>query len=166
MNKSINRKSLHLFVLVLASFSFGFMNELNANESKPLCNSEIQLVPSKDVYDVGEPVVARYHNPCINPVYLLKASGLSPIMVLQKWDGEKWQGVDLRSRRMIGITGTSASSHYELDFAQTYEVTFPTKRIIENSLEIRGIYRYSMSVKNAPSQTESMFVTSPVFEIR
>jgi hypothetical protein len=138
-------------------------NEASAKSLISACSTEIQLIPDKDQYMIGEALKARYHNPCLSPVYLLKASGLAPVMSLQKWDGQHWNIVNTGRR---GVGGISAISYLKLDFAESFEVEFPTNRLIDNGIEIAGVYRYIVSLETSQNGKESTTFTSPVFEFR
>lgn len=171
MTENICGRAMHKngkYPLILICFwglFFGILGinaDVRAMKLGSACSTEIQLIPAKDQYKVGESLKARYHNPCLSPVYLLKASGVSPIMTLQKWDGQQWRNINTNRR---GIGGISAISHLKLDFAESFEISFPTNRLIENGEEIAGVYRYQISVKSAPDSEGSTTITSPLFEI-
>lgn len=151
----------------LACFLFVFLVQGLTDTSKghikgQFYRTEIKLVPEKTHYHVSESFTAVFRNNYGNTIYVVKASGTSPLMVLQKWDGENWGRVNTARR---GVGGIQAVSYRELNFGEDLKSQFPADRLIENEVNVPGLYRYILTFFPSQNRDERIVVTSPEFRV-
>ena len=123
-------------------------------------STEIRLVPDKSSYHAREPFKAIFRNDFGNTIYVFRSSGISPLMILQKWDGEEWRRVNT-SRR--GVGGILAVSYHELNPGEVLETQFPAERLVENGVSVPGLYRYILTFYPTPNRDQRIVVTSSQF---
>lgn len=133
----------------------------NYNESQ-FFRTEIFLEPDRTHFYVNDPIRVVFRNDFGRPVYVIKSSGLAPLLVLQKWNGENWQRVNTARR---GVGGIQVKSYHELNPRESLTSQFPYERLSENEVDIPGMYRYVISFYTDRNRTDRVTAFSPEFRV-
>lgn len=134
----------------------------NSQYNSSILFDDIHIYPDYSEFRASEQITAVFENIYVGRIYLVKRSSISPILRLQKYDGNKWSNANTARR---GIVGNQAISYRELRFGESIDTTFPTQILIENDEEITGFYRYRLSYSLTRNSSDWRTVYSREFRI-
>lgn len=158
-------KYVFLIFLLFISFSDEERIDPEAHTSSHIA-AEILIEPSRAFHYPGEGIRVRLINYMRQPVYIVRPSGISSTWRLQKLDYDGWRNMDTRNERQRRVGGVMAVSYSPIEAGGELVRYFPYENMRELGKEIRGTYRYTVTLTTREPGSSSVTIYSREFRIR
>lgn len=160
---------LNKYVFLIFLLFFSFSDEEGLDPEAPASSriaAEMLIEPSRAFHYPGEEIRVRLINYMRQPVYIVRPSSNSSTWRLQKLEYGGWRNMDTRNERQRRSFGQMVVSFSPIEARGELVRYFPYENMRELGKEIRGTYRYTVTLTTREPGSSSVTIYSREFRIR